>query len=218
MALPPGEGTTGENKFPTGAPGPARLRCSPVCAGSGRGAAHARLGPEPAGVGAQGRCWRGEPGRGDGGRGLPAAGAAGALSAGFGSCRFPSLRSSITAARAAASPRSRAAGGRARRLGARSRGLRDADAGEAGGSEAGGARRGAAPRGVRSPPCRPQRPGARARPGRARRALRWPARSLPPPLPASGDAAAVYLSHLRLSVAASGRSPREDGITRGLET
>lgn len=34
--------------------GPARLRRSPVCAGSGQGAAHARLGPEPAEAGAPG--------------------------------------------------------------------------------------------------------------------------------------------------------------------
>lgn len=173
MALASAEGTTGENNFPTGPPGPARLRCSPVCAGSGRGAAHARLGPEPAEVGAQGRCWLGEPGRGDGGRGLPAAGAAGALSAGFGSCRFPSLRSSITAARAVRVLRA---------------GLRAAErAGTGRGAEGSGARmqvRPAAPRpgersGRRSPrgPSSAQpgrgRPGPALAQGRARRGLGW---------------------------------------------
>lgn len=181
--------------------GPARLRRSPVCAGSGRGAAHARLGPEPAEAGAPGGVGCESPGAETqaAGSGPPAQRARPPRGLAPAASRLPeaaspppepppALGAGLRAAERAGTGPEPGSGTRMQvRPAARSR----------------GGAAGAPPRGVRLGPARaPRSP----RGGRTRRGLARPGR-LPPPRPASGAAAAVSLAHLRLSAAASGRSP-----------
>lgn len=181
--------------------GPARLRRSPVCAGSGQGAAHARLGPEPAEAGAPGGVGCESPGAETqaAGSGPPAQRARLPRGLAPAASRLPEAASpppepppALGAGLLAAE---RAGTGPEPGSGTRTQ-VRPA-------ARSWGGAAGAPPRGVRLGPARaPRSP----RGGRTRRGLARPGR-LPPPRPASGAAAAVSLAHLRLSAAASGRSP-----------